>query len=133
MVVGLEIPLPQPEERGSVELGVPAHGVTHARMNLLAAAVQPALLVVVAIRLEHRVGVPVLLFPCQKRPPFQDQDAGAGAGERMGQGAAAGAAADDDHVVVHGHQRSRVSVPVRGLEMQISTDPSATVAVGGTS
>ena len=92
--------LAQPEQRGSVELRVPAHIVVRVWMELLAVPIVPDLLgVVLALRIDS-TAVPVVLLSRDVVAAFQQQDAFARGRQMVGQGPSASAAANNDDVIV---------------------------------
>src|SRR3954452_7834650 len=90
----------QPEQRGSVELGVAADVVVRVRVQRPSVAVLPLLLRMVFRVDVDRARAPVVLLAAHVVAALHDQDFLPGRREVVGQGAAAGAAADDDHVVM---------------------------------
>ena len=101
-----EVRFAHAQERRAVELGVAAHEIVRAGLELVALAVQPALGVVVAAFEHRRLGAPVLCFTLHVVATLHDQDALAGPGQCPGQRAATGAAADDQDVPVVAHDRA---------------------------
>src|SRR5204862_5663149 len=90
----------EPDQRGAVELGVPADEVVRAGVELLAVAVVPGLLDVVAVLDLDGARVPVLLLARHVAAPLEEEDALARGREAVGERPAPRAGADDDHVVV---------------------------------
>src|SRR5439155_2124506 len=95
-----EVLLAEPDQRGAVELGVPADEVMRAGVELLAIAVVPVLLDVVAVLDLDGARVPVLLLARDVAAPLEEEDALARGREAIGERPAPRAGADDDHVVV---------------------------------
>src|SRR5262245_58930558 len=105
-----EILLPQPEERGAVELRVAADVVVRVGMERLAVLVLPDLLRVVLGLDVHGARAPVVLLAPDVVAPFEQEDAFSGWRDVIGERSAAGARADDDHVVMS-HESSLRSQP----------------------
>src|SRR5438552_16345897 len=95
-----EVLLAEPDQRGAVELGVPADEVVRAGVELLAVAVVPGLLDVVAVLDLDGTRVPVLLLARDVAAPLEEEDALARGREAIGERPAPRAGPDDDHVVV---------------------------------
>ncbi len=105
------------EERGAVELGVPADVVVHLGREPVSVLVVPELRCAVLPFDEDRRRVPVVPFARQVVAALQKQDPLAGGRQAVGERAAAGACADDDDVVLPGlghagHLRGARSAPV---------------------
>src|SRR5207244_13089983 len=95
-----EVLLAEPDQRGAVELGVPADEVMRAGVELLAIAVVPGLLDVVAVLDLDGARVPVLLRAWDVAAPLEEEDALARGCEAIGERPAPRAGAADDEVVV---------------------------------
>src|SRR6266516_367612 len=95
-----EVALPQPEQRGAVELRVAPDVVVRVRVEFLSVLVPPLFLCAVAALEHDRLGVPVLLLAGNVDAALEQQDALAGGSEPVGQRAAARAGADDDDVIM---------------------------------
>ena len=91
---------PQPEQRGAVELGVPAHPVVGMRMQVLPVRVPPVLLGLVLPLHVDRPRTPVVRLPRHIVATLEQQDPLAGGRQPVEQGAAPRAGPDDDDVVV---------------------------------
>src|SRR5215471_478398 len=92
--------LPQPEQRGSIELGVAADVIIGVRMEFLAITVAPDFSCLIPAFGIDRLGIPVVLLTLDVVAALQQQNALSGWRQFVGQRAAARARADDDHVVV---------------------------------
>src|SRR5438128_7440626 len=90
----------EPDQPRAVELGVPANEVVRAGVELLAVAVVPGLLDVVAVLDLDGARVPVLLLARDVAAPREEEDALARGREAIGERPAPRAGPDDDHVVV---------------------------------
>ena len=90
--------LAQPEERRSVELGIPAHGVVRVRVEIVSGAVLPDLLGLVLARKVHRAS-PSCLLARDESAALQKEDPLPGGRQPVHQRPAACARPDDDHVV----------------------------------
>ena len=99
----LELPevLPaQPEERGAVELRVPADPVVRVRMELPALGIPPHFLRRVPPLQIDGLGAPVGLLTRDVVTPLDEQDALARRGQAVGESSTAGAGPHDDDVEV---------------------------------
>jgi hypothetical protein len=70
-----EVLLAEADQRGAVELGVPADEVVRAGVELLAVAIVPGLLDVVAVLDLDGARVPVLLLARDVAAPLEEEDA----------------------------------------------------------
>ena len=102
----VEVLLPEPVKRRSVDLGGPTHEVVDLRLEGPAGFVVPGVLRDVAVVDEDRRRVPVLRLRREPIPAFENQHALSRGSESMCESAAASTRPDDDHVVVLSHQSS---------------------------
>ena len=103
-----EIPLPQPEQRRPVHLGVAAYIVVEAWMKAAAVTPVPGFRCLIRAVDKHGLGIPVRRRARQVVTPLDQQDALAGGRQPLHQRGAAGATADHDDVISdHGDLSSR--------------------------
>ena len=95
-----EVLRPQPEQRSTVELRVPADVVVLLGGELVALPVAPLFVSGVLPTEEDRLGFPVVALAREVAAPFEQQDALAGWRQLPGERSSACTAADDDDVVV---------------------------------
>src|SRR4051794_41885825 len=81
---------PQPEQRGPVELGVPADVVVHLRLELVPVPVVPLLGGKVLAADEDLAGVPVVQLPGKERAAFQPEHPLSTHGQAVPEGAPPG-------------------------------------------
>src|SRR5262249_57389046 len=93
----------EPEQRGTVELRVPANRVVRVRVERVPLSVVPDLLRLVATLDIDQARIPVGLLAPDEVASFQQENALAGGRQGMGQRPASGTGPDDDDVeAVHG-------------------------------
>jgi hypothetical protein len=95
-----EVLLPEPEERGAIELGVAADPLVGVRVQLLAGLVAPLLRGLVLPLDVDGASAPVVQLARHVVAALEHQDALAGSGQAVRERAAAGTGPDDDDVVV---------------------------------
>jgi hypothetical protein len=97
-----EVRFPESKHRSAEEFRVPADEIILARAISAIRAVQPGFACPVTKLTEYGLGIPILQFPWQIVPAFDNQDARIRPSQLPCNGASSYTRTDDDNVGVHG-------------------------------